>query len=112
MSSFKHFTLIAASLASTVMIGGCISTSKEVREPVPVVQVVPPEPAPSVVNLPSSTSESTTTSWDHGAVIQRQTSTADSNGAVQNQTTTTWDNGGGVPSHTTITTTTPGSTTN
>ena len=32
MSSFKHFTMIAASLASTVMIGGCISTSKEVQQ--------------------------------------------------------------------------------
>jgi len=89
MSSFKHFTMIAASLASTVMIGGCISTSKEVQQqPAPVVQVTPPEPPPPVVSLPSSTRETTTTTWDHGAVIQRQSNTADSNGALQKQTTT------------------------
>jgi hypothetical protein len=110
MRSFKRFALIAASLASASLIGGCISTSKEIHEPAPVVQVTPPQPAP--LNPPSSTSESTTTSWDHGAVIQRQTTTTDSNGAVQKQTTITWDNGGVEPSQTTVTTTTPGSTTN
>jgi hypothetical protein len=112
MRSFKHFTMIAIALASAGLIGGCISTSKEVREPAPVVQVTPPEPASSVVNSPSSTSESSTTSWDHGAVIQRQTTTTNSSGAVQKQTTITWDNPGGQPSQTTVTTTIPDSSTN
>jgi len=112
MRSFERFTMIAVALASAGLIGGCVSTSKEVREPAPVVQVTPPEPASSVVNSPSSTSENTTTSWDHGAVIERQTTTTNSNGAPQKQTTTTWTNSGGQPSQTTVTTTTPGSSTN
>jgi hypothetical protein len=113
MRSLTHFTLITASLASAAMLGGCISSSREVQEqPAPIVEVTPLEPRAPVAKLPSSTSETTTTTWDHGAVTQRQSNTIDSNGALQKQTTTTWDYGGELPSQTTITTTTPGSTTN
>jgi hypothetical protein len=111
MRSSRNLIVIVASLASAGLVG-CISTTREIHEPAPVVQLTPPAPVVAPVYPPSSTSESTTTSWGHGAVIQRQTTTSDDNGAVEKQTSTTWDNGSGVPSQTTVTTTTSGSTVN
>lgn len=110
----KRLPLIVASGAAMAFCAGCISTTKEIPGPAPVVQVTPPPvvqvvPAPVVVpaNPPSASRESTTTTWDHGAIVQKQTTTSEDNGAVQKRTTTTWDNNGNGPSSTTVTTNVP-----
>jgi hypothetical protein len=108
--SFAAFAVIVASAAATVLVGGCISTSREIQEPAPIVQVPPPtivQAPPPIMSPPVSTSDSTTTTWGNGAVVQKQTTNANGDGTTQQQTTTTWDNGSGVPSQTTVTTTTP-----
>ena len=109
-----RFPIIATSVAAAAFLGGCISTTKEIPAPPPVVQVTPPPvvqvtPPPPVVvpRNPSTSSESTTTSWNHGAIVQKQTTTSQDNGALQKQTTTTWDNSGNGPSETTVTTSVP-----
>ena len=114
MRSFGTFTVFFASCTCAALLGGCISTSREVHEPAPVVQVTPP---PVTVTTPplasqSSTTQSTTTSWGDGSVIRKQTTSADSNGVVQKQTTTTWSNGSEGSPETSVTTTTRGWSTN
>jgi hypothetical protein len=108
MHVYRGFTLIIASAAVTCLEPGCISTSREIQEPAPIVQVPAPTivHSPPLVSPPTSTSESSSTTWGDGAVVQRQTTTANGNGTLQKQTTTSWNNGSGVPSQTTVTTTT------
>ena len=93
------------------LLSGCFSKTVEtVPAPAPIIQTPPPvvQVPPPVVVAPADpsapASQTTTTSWGNGAVVQKKTTTS-ANGAVQNQNTTTWSNGNS-PSQTTTTTTT------
>jgi PBP1b-binding outer membrane lipoprotein LpoB len=104
---------IAACL--TLMVTGCVSKTDKEVETVPaspaVVQVNPPAvtavPGTQVTTVtPAPGTTSSTTTWDNGAVQQKNTVTEPAPGVLQKQTTTTWNGSGTAPSETTTTTTT------
>jgi ABC-type uncharacterized transport system auxiliary subunit len=105
MRQNRRFLLPVTTLFAIATLAGCYTSKKEVDTvpaPAPVVQVNPP----AVVASPPATSQSTTTTWDNGAVVQKNTVTQPQPGELQKQTTTTWGNGAG-PSTTVTTTTNP-----
>src|SRR5690349_8028758 len=100
---------IAAIAALTVV--GCISrTTKGVQTtPAPVVQVTPPvvtTPSTQTTTITPAPGTQTSTTWDNGAVEQKNTVTEPQPGVVKKQTTTTWNGANSSPSETTTTTTT------
>ena len=105
MIKSRPLALVLASATSIFFCAGCISTTKEIQEPAPVVQVTPPPVQTVYSGTPPSSTNVTTTSWANGAVVQKQTTTADSNGMVRKRTATTWNGGDGTPAQTTVTTT-------
>ena len=112
---------IAVCIALSV--AGCFSrTTKEVDTvptpppvvqvtPPPVVQVTPPVTT-SVPEMQSTTitsapgTRTSTTTWDNGSVVQKNTVSQPLPGTVQKQTTTTWNSSELPPSEATVTTTT------
>ena len=112
--SQNHGLLLAAITATaSLVVGGCFSkTTKEVDTvpaPPPVVQVNPPVvtavPGTQTTTItPAPGTRSSTTTWDNGAVIEKNTVTEPSPGVLQKQTTTTWNGSETVPSETTTTT--------
>jgi len=115
------FVTIALSVALSV--AGCFSKSTKevdtVPAPPPVVQVTPPpvvQVTPpvttSVPEMQSTTitsapgTRTSTTTWDNGSVVQKNTVTQPSTGTVEKQTTTTWNSSELPPSEATVTTTT------
>src|SRR5262249_5519629 len=96
---------IAAIAALTV--AGCISrTTKEVQTtPPPVVQVTPPvvttTPTTQTTTITPAPGTQTSTTWDNGAVEQKNTVTEPEPGVVKKQTTTTWNGANSSPSETT-----------
>jgi hypothetical protein len=105
MTEFRPFALMLASATSVLFCSGCISTTREIQEPTPVVQVTPPPVQTVYSSTPPSSTNVTTTSWANGAVVQKQTTTSDSTGVVRKRTATTWNAGDGTPAQTTVTTT-------
>jgi hypothetical protein len=101
---------IGAIAALTIV--GCISrTTKEVQTtPAPIVQVTPPvvttPPATQTTTITPAPGTQTSTTWDNGAVEQKNTVTEPQPGVVKKQTTTTWSGANSSPSETTTTTTT------
>jgi hypothetical protein len=102
MIKFRPLALMLASATSICFFAGCISTTREIQEPTPVVQVTPVQPV--YASAPPSSTNVTTTSWANGAVVQKQTTTSDSSGVVRKRTATTWNAGDGTPAQTTVTT--------
>jgi hypothetical protein len=110
-----NFRLPAITAAVALTVAGCFSkTTKEVDTvpaPPPVVQVTPPVvttvPGTHTTTItPAPGTQSSVTTWDNGAVMEKNTVTEPSPGMVQKQTTTTWNSSEAAPSQTTITTTT------
>ena len=79
------------------LLSGCFSSTKEVETvPAPVIEAPPPvvQVPPPVVVAPAdatapATSQTTTTSWGNGAVVQKKTTTS-SDGAVQRHNVEQW----------------------
>ena len=107
------FATIAACLS--LMVAGCFSKTTKEIDTVPaspsVVQVTPPivtgVPGAQVTTVtPALGTKTSTTTWDNGAIKQRDTVTEPSPGVVQKQTTTTWNSSESAPAETTTSTTT------
>lgn len=105
MTNLRPLALVLASATSVLLCSGCISTTREIQEPTPVVQVTPPPVQTVYSSTPPSSTNVTTTSWANGAVVQKQTTTSDSTGVVRKLTATTWNAGDDTPAQTTVTTT-------
>jgi|SRR6516165_8337077 len=111
----KYGILPPAIAVCVALTAGCFSeTAKEVDTvpaPPSVVQVTPPVvttvPETQTTTItPAPGTRTSTTTWNNGAVEQKNTVTESLPGVVQKQTTTTWNSSDVVPSETTITTTT------
>jgi hypothetical protein len=113
----KNYRIVFPTIAAclSLIVAGCFSkTTKEV-DTVPaspsVVQVTPPVvttvPGTQVTTVtPAPGTRTSTTTWNNGAVVQRNSVTEPLPGVVQKQTTTTWNGSESAPSETTTTTTT------
>jgi len=108
--------LLPALVTSIVLVvAGCFSKPTKEVDTVPtppsVVQVTPPVvttvPGTQTTTItPAPGTNISTTTWDNGAVVQKNTVTEPLTGVVQKQTTTTWNSSEAAPPETTITTTT------
>jgi hypothetical protein len=100
---------------ASLLCGGCFYSHTDKVVPAPVATEPPAEttttvirqPAVSYSAIPPQTEQTTTTRWDNGTVVQKQTKTDAVTGTVQKQTTTTWGSEAGSPSQTTTSTTAP-----
>ena len=123
MREKSNILLLTIVVSVALSVAGCFSrTTREVNTvptPPPVVQVTPPSvvqvtppAATSVPDMQSTTitsapgTRTSTTTWDNGSVVQKNTVTESLPGAVRKQTTTTWNSTDLPPSQTTVTTTT------
>jgi len=111
--SSKANAIVCLWCLTALLCAGCFYSHTEKEVPAPVA-VTPSETTTTVVHEPAGpsaatppeTERETTTRWNDGTVVEKQTKTEPATGTVRKRTTTTWNGDAGAPDQTTTTTTT------